>query len=171
MVVGADLPHLLSNHVYPLNCLLQVKLGLDLPHGFGFDGSGAVVRVDENKNEDLPVNTDAVTKVDVVNEYGSVTVEGIEVGMRCQVSPGNRRGKIAFVGIIAELAGGGYWVGVVFDEPVGKTDGTTMNGSKRYFTAPGPKYGGFVRGQKVAVGDFPERDIMDELDDDSEDEL
>ena len=47
---------------------------------------------------------------------------------------------------------------------------TMTKSGKRYFTAPGDKYGGFVRGKNVEIGDFPEKDIMDELDD-SDDEL
>ena len=98
---------------------------------------------------------------------GPDSVEGIKVGMRCEVQPGGRRGVVAFVGEVKEIGGGGYWVGVKFDEPVGKTDGTA--GSKRYFDAP-PGFGGFVRGKNLQVGDFPERDIFDELED-SDDEL
>jgi len=94
----------------------------------------------------------------------------VNVGMRCQVNPGERRGKVAFVGHVPELGGGGYWVGVIFDEPVGKTDGTTIGG-KRYFDAKGSKFGGFLRGTKVTVGNFPVRDIMDESENDTEDEL
>jgi tubulin-folding cofactor B len=90
--------------------------------------------------------------------------------MRCEVRPGTRRGVVAFAGEVPELGSGGYWVGVIFDEPVGKTDGTAKGG-KRYFEAPGSSYGGFVRGKNIEVGDFPEKDIMDELDSDSEEEL
>ena len=49
------------------------------------------------------------------------SVEGIVVGMRCEVYPGQRRGTVRFVG---EIAATGYWVGVQFDEPVGRNDGT-----------------------------------------------
>merc|ERR1740136_257999 len=126
---------------------------------------------EENREEARFGETGGVFKEDMEKKYGTVTVEGIGLNMRCQVSPGNRRGSIAFVGIIPELGGGGHWLGVIFDEPVGKTDGTTVKNGKRYFAAPGPKYGGFTRGKNVAVGDFPERNIMDESDDDSEDEL
>lgn len=154
----------------------QAKLGLDLPHGFEFDQAGKVVRMDEEdieREDTISGGTGVGSKVDIEKEYGPDTVNGLELNMRCQISPGNRRGSIAFVGVIPELGVGGHWVGVIFDEPVGKTDGTVLKGGKRhcYFTAPGPKYGGFVRGKHVEVGDFPERDIMDELDDDSEDEL
>lgn len=143
----------------------QAKLGLELPKGFDFGPDGKVVRVEDDEDEIILKEI----KEEKESEFGIETVEGIEVGMRCEVRPGTRRGAIAFVGEIPELADGGYWVGVVFDEPVGKTDGTTKTG-KRYFDTPGANFGGFVRGTNVEVGDFPERDIMDELDD-SDDEL
>jgi len=41
---------------------------------------------------------------------GAESVEGIQVGMRCQVTPGERRGVIKFVGEIPEIKAGGYWV-------------------------------------------------------------
>lgn len=151
----------------------QAKLGLELPRGFEFDETGTVVRSEDEENTEVGPSggTSGASNTDIEKEYGIDTVEGVEVNMRCEISPGNRRGSIAFVGTIPELGGGGHWVGVIFDEPVGKTDGTTLKDGKRYFTAPGPKYGGFMRGKRVTVGNFPERDIMDELDDDSEDEL
>lgn len=93
-------------------------------------------------------------------------VEHVEVGKRCSVQPGSRRGEVAFVGSVTGLAAG-YWVGVRFDEPVGKGDGT--RGGVSYFEAM-PKYGAFVRPHMVECGAFPPRDIMDELDSDSDDE-
>ena len=77
------------------------------------------------------------------------------------------RGVVAFVGVVHEIGGGGHWVGIKFDEPVGKTDGTA--GSKHYFEAS-PGFGAFVHGKNVQVSDFPECGILDKLDD-SEDEL
>jgi hypothetical protein len=47
---------------------------------------------------------------------------------------------------------------------VGKTDGTAKGG-KRCFEAL-PKQGGFTRGTNVQVGDFPERDMFDDSDED-----
>ena len=143
----------------------QGKLGLELPKGFEYDSNGKVVRIEPPEHD--PAQTE--NKENQESEFDKLTVEGIEVGMRCEVRPGTRRGSIAFVGEILELGTGGNWVGVIFDEPVGKTDGTATGG-KRYFTAPGTNYGGFVRGKNIEVGDFPERDIMDELED-SDDEL
>lgn len=95
---------------------------------------------------------------------GPETVEGVAVGNRCEVMPGARRGEVAFVGEVEGLAGGGHWVGVRFDEPVGKSDGCVKG--QRIFECE-ERFGGFVRGRNVSVGDFP----ADELDlEDSEEE-
>jgi len=149
------------------------KVGLPLPMGFEVDEEGNVIRSASSSTSTAAskaTSSTDVEKEDVNVVYGPDSIIGIEVGMRCEASPGNRRGSIAYVGIIPELGGGGHWVGVIFDEPVGKTNGTTKEGTT-YFEAPGEKYGGFLRGKNVTVGDFPELDILDELDSDSEDEL
>merc|ERR1712159_405179 len=88
--------------------------------------------------------------------------EGIEVGQRCEVAPGAKRGEVMFVGKDAEGLFLGWWVGVKFDEPVGKNDGSVKG--KRYFQCL-PGYGGLVRPTNVTVGDFPEVDEFDELSD------
>ena len=49
------------------------------------------------------------------------------------------------------------WVGVQYDEPVGKNDGTVKG--KRLFECP-PNFGGFLRPDKLDVGDYPEIDIF-----------
>jgi tubulin-folding cofactor B len=99
---------------------------------------------------------------------GADTVEGMEVGMRCEVQPGARRGVVQFVGEaqtdVKNIAPG-YWVGVQFDEPLGMNDGS-VNGV-RYFECP-DRHGGFVRGGNIAVGDYPE---VDPFASDSDDEL
>lgn len=148
----------------------QHKLGLELPKGFFVDSAGKVVR-DDDPDETLPKATSksAPANADAELAFGEDSVAGMEVGNRCQVEPGARRGVVSYVGEVPELAGGGHWVGVTFDEPVGKTDGTTPDGAKRYFDAL-PKHGGFLRGKNLQVGDFPERDIFDE-DSDEDDEL
>lgn len=45
-----------------------------------------------------------------------------QVGDRCEVEPGAKRGSVKFVGR-AEALGRGFWVGVQYDEPLGKHDG------------------------------------------------
>eukprot|EP00980_Cylindrotheca_fusiformis_P010336 scaffold2299_cov131-Cylindrotheca_fusiformis.AAC.23 len=150
------------------------RAGLPLPKGFFLDNNGTVVRDDDEDNERqlLALQTQTKTAVDKSSDeedllYGPDSVAGMEVGMRCQVEPGGRRGVVSFVGLVPEL-GTGHWVGVTFDEPVGKTDGTAKGG-KRYFEAL-DRHGGFVRGKNMQVGDFPERDLFDD-DSSDEDEL
>eukprot|EP00271_Cylindrocystis_brebissonii_P002278 TRINITY_DN12778_c0_g1_i1.p1 TRINITY_DN12778_c0_g1~~TRINITY_DN12778_c0_g1_i1.p1 ORF type:complete len:275 (+),score=40.98 TRINITY_DN12778_c0_g1_i1:213-1037(+) len=82
----------------------------------------------------------------------------MKAGDRCEVDPGGRRGQVAYVGAVGGLPAG-VWVGVHYDEPVGKNDGK-VNG-KRYFDCP-PSHGSFIRPDKLKVGDFPERDPFDE---------
>ncbi|TPX51860.1 hypothetical protein SeMB42_g00532 [Synchytrium endobioticum] len=83
----------------------------------------------------------------------------IAVGSRCEVD-GDKRGVVKYVGRVAEIGKPGFFVGVEFDEPVGKHGGT-VKGSK-YFEAR-DKHASFVRPDRVRVGEYPEIDLMDEL--------
>ncbi|KAJ2359129.1 hypothetical protein IWW50_003982 [Coemansia erecta] len=93
------------------------------------------------------------------------SAKGVCVGQRCEVAMAEeeeevmrRRGCVRFVGRTQFRQG--FWVGVEYDEPVGKNDGS-VNGVKYFTCAPG--HGSFVRPDKVTVGDFPEEDLLSDL--------
>lgn len=99
-------------------------------------------------------------KLQQLEELNSAAAEKINVGDRCRIIgiSGERRGSVGYVGKIQSLGEGKtVWVGVEFDEPVGKNDGT-LDGV-RYFSCK-PGYGSFVPPHKVEVGDFPEEDLL-----------
>lgn len=75
----------------------------------------------------------------------------MKVGDRCCCSPGDRLGSVRYVGRVSVLKPG-FWVGVQFDEPVGKSDGTVKG--VRLFECE-PLYGGVLRPDQVEVGDYP----------------
>lgn len=85
----------------------------------------------------------------------------IEVGARCEVKVGDRRGEVKYVGKIPELANG-FWVGIQLDEPTGDSDGSV--GHTEYFSC-GSKYALFTRPTDIKVGDYPAIDIFDEEND------
>jgi tubulin-folding cofactor B len=85
---------------------------------------------------------------------------------RVKVMPTNPRdiervGTIRYVGKVDFAIGS--WVGIEYDEPVGKNDGTVEG--KQYFQCQS-KYGGFVKPERCAVRDWQSLD--DELDFDSD---
>ncbi|KIJ65424.1 hypothetical protein HYDPIDRAFT_87910 [Hydnomerulius pinastri MD-312] len=83
----------------------------------------------------------------------------IPVGARCEVESAeeglHKRGTVRFVGQ-TEFTKTGIWVGVEYDEPMGRNDGSVQG--QRYFTCS-PNYGVFVRPDKVRVGDYPVEEI------------
>ena len=54
----------------------------------------------------------------------------LQVGNRCEVNPGGKRGEVRYIGKVPAAAPG-WWVGVQYDEPVGKNNGSIMG--QRYF--------------------------------------
>lgn len=99
----------------------------------------------------------------ISDNYMEELCANMKVGDRCEVEPGGKRGAVKFVGRAESLAPG-FWVGVQYDEPLGKHDG--MVKGIRYFECP-PLHGAMIRPDKVKVGDYPERDPFD----DEEDEI
>ncbi|KAF8927323.1 CAP Gly-rich domain-containing protein [Dissophora ornata] len=110
---------------------------------------------------------------DAVSDTSSTTAQNqayeeaakkIQLGHRCEVDVGDgtgkRRGAVRFVGTTGFQSG--LWVGVQYDEPLGKNNGTVQG--IQYFVCP-DKFGSFVRPDKVQTGDYPEMDLFSEDED------
>lgn len=111
-------------------------------------------RFDPDRESNLQALADSITRT----HQSHIEEKGIKVGSRCMIGEDSqRRGTVRFVGPTDDLPGGGLWVGVQYDEPVGKNDGSLAG--KKYFDA-GKNRGGFVRPERVVIGNFPEEDIL-----------
>jgi len=118
---------------------------------------GPSYKVDEDK-KDEPIET-----LEEVNAR-------MKVGDRCEAI-GGRRGEIMYIGKVKEIKVSNpdeLWVGVKYDEPVGKNDGSIQG--KKYFEAS-KSCGGFVKVALVKAGDYPEVDPFDSDESDMMEEL
>mmetsp|Transcript_10348 Transcript_10348/g.11231 ORF Transcript_10348/g.11231 Transcript_10348/m.11231 type:complete len:240 (-) Transcript_10348:255-974(-) len=106
-------------------------------------------------------NPDLFNKCKLSDDHLKEEADKIEVGQRCQLTIGERRGVVKYVGKVTGMAKG-FWVGVHLDEPTGDGDGAHKG--KTYFECPEP-YGAFVRPDQLEVGDFPEKDPFASSDD------
>ena len=101
-----------------------------------FDDLSAVQKY-EISEEDYEKRYDSVRKykkklftdpnyINFIKENQSETYEeeakAIQVGERCLLGDGFRRGEVKYVGKVPEL-GTGFWIGVKLDEPSGDSDG------------------------------------------------
>jgi tubulin-folding cofactor B len=108
------------------------------------------------QNKDLAELKEKAAKDKIENEKS--LINNMKCGDRCQVTITNAPTRLGTVMYLGQLDGKpGYFVGVKYDEPLGKNDGSTPDG-KRYFECL-PNYGGFVKPDCVTVGDFPEEAI------------
>lgn len=86
-------------------------------------------------------------------EHMSTLMDSLRIGDVVEVTvkgKPNRRGRIMFKGMISVIPNSdpGHWVGVRYDEPLGKNDGSI--GGQRYFDCE-PNHGAFVRPSSIHV--------------------
>lgn len=114
------------------------------------------------KNKIGQYNEDYNKKKEKAQEEEKELIKAIDVGSRCKVNTSNALAKLGVVlykGLVEGLSG--HWIGVKYDEPLGKNDGSYKD--KEYFKCP-PNYGAFVKPQNVLCGDFPEESYdLDEI--------
>ena len=110
----------------------------------------------------LEKNTDYISMIkDNKGETYEEQAKTFEVGKRCLLGDGTRRGEIAYVGKVPTLEYG-YFIGIKLDEPLGDCNGSV--GGKEYFKCE-DNFGVFVRPDFVKMGDFPPEDIFNEIED------
>ncbi|SOV14006.1 tubulin-specific chaperone, putative [Plasmodium sp. gorilla clade G2] len=101
-------------------------------------------------NDNDPINSSNI----INNSYDQ---ELYQIGKRCRIKLGDRRGILKFVGNIKN--NNDIYVGVDLDEPLGNSDG--MYKKTKLFECKGDKYGYIGNINSIEVGDFPPFDIMD----------
>ncbi|KAJ7718875.1 hypothetical protein DFH07DRAFT_1010063 [Mycena maculata] len=86
----------------------------------------------------------------------------ISAGVRCEVESTeprlSKRRTVCFIGTTSFRTSEGVWVGIKYDEPMGKNDGSVKGPGEGYFSCR-PNYGAFVRPEKVKVRGFPVEEI------------
>jgi hypothetical protein len=104
-------------------------------------------------NPDLWMMTEAEHKPhQIINEEHMADIAArFSLGARVIVDPGERKAAVMYIGKIEEIAPG-YWVGVMYDEPMGKNDGSIKG--RRYFECP-HDHGGFLRPDHISVDANP----------------
>ncbi|KAF6173601.1 hypothetical protein GIB67_022960 [Kingdonia uniflora] len=108
--------------------------------------------------EKLASQNPSIFENKIPDNYMEDLCANFNVGARCEVQPGEKRGVIKYIGR-ADVIAPGCWVGVEYDEPLGKHDGLVRG--KKYFECR-PLHGAMIRPDKVKVGDYPEQDPFEE---------
>ena len=85
--------------------------------------------------------TEEPQKQPINDEHMADLARKVRVGDRVVVDPGSRLAEVRYVGKIPEIAAG-FWVGVQYDQAVGKNDGSVKG--RRCFECQA-EYGGFLR--------------------------
>ncbi|GAA5821521.1 hypothetical protein JCM3770_001062 [Rhodotorula araucariae] len=172
---------------YGLGEYMTIRVDSNDPHARGLAGQytdDSQVEKFELTEEEYAARTDTILQYKKRHQLGRFAPSAaspaprpalpadLVPGARCEValsSELSRRGTVRFVGPTEFGAkDDSVWVGVEWDEPVGKGDGAVEG--KRYFETA-PLRASFVRPDKVKVGDYPELDPFAELEDDEEMEM
>jgi len=126
-----------------------------------YDNREDSVQAFKKRNKMGRFNPEVQAKLAAQSEENKELALKMNVGERCEARTPKqppRRGEVMFIGEVEFKDG--YWVGLKFDEPVGKHDGLVQG--KRYFKCDN-KYGAFCQPRFVEVGDFPpEMDFSDD---------
>jgi tubulin-specific chaperone B len=120
------------------------------------------VNVRKFKEEKMKTHPDLMkpNNPPIDDDYQLEEAKEIQVGQRCKVCIGDKRGVVRYVGKVPSFKLG-WFVGVELDEFQGKNDGT--HGGVRYFETL-PNKGVFVRPAAIEIGNFqPLSDDPDEL--------
>ena len=122
------------------------------------------MRAFKERNKLGRFSAEAAANEEAIELAHKKAADSIKIGDRCQVlgddQTAQKLGTVKYVGETKFQPG--LWVGIQYDEPLGKNDGTVQG--EKYFECA-PKYGGFVRPTKIIVGDFPEEDLFGSDDD------
>ncbi|CAO3612417.1 unnamed protein product [Mucor hiemalis] len=157
-------PHRVKNQYTDVSLVEKFELTED-----EYEKRTDTVRAFKERNKLGRFSAEAAAAEEAIQLANQKAADAMKIGDRCQVlgedeSAAQKLGTVKFIGETKFQPG--LWVGIQYDEPLGKNNGTVQG--EKYFDCP-PKYGGFVRPVKVNVGDFPEEDIF--LSDDELEEM
>ncbi|KAF7489036.1 Tubulin-specific chaperone B [Sarcoptes scabiei] len=133
----------------------RLRLFVEDPDAIKFDNLSTVPKYEMN-DEKYSERTDSVRVFKNKlrqSKLAQFDTDRFKIGSRCEVTIKNsesKRGQIMYIGSIGSLPG--TFIGVYYDKPCGKNDGSFEN--IRYFECP-QNHGSFVRPDSVHVGDYP----------------